>query len=153
MAARGTRVEPEIVIFMKSILRLGALSFLAAALLAAPAPLQAQNTNKPSAKSGTENKTSKGDKKAGGHPFHGKLAELNKTAKTITVGKSVIQITSETKIKKADKPATLEDGVVGEPVSGYVKPNADGKAIATSVAFGAKPDSKGSEKKKSSSDK
>ena len=60
---------------------------------------------------------------------------MDKTAKTIKVGESVYQITSETKITKDGKPATLEDGVVGEPVSGYAKPTEDGKMAATTVHF------------------
>ena len=64
------------------------------------------------------------------------------------MGESVYQITSETKISKDGKPATLEDGVVGEPVTGYVKPSEGGKMAATTVRFGAKADDKGGSKKK-----
>ena len=53
-------------------------------------------------------------KKPSAGPFHGKLVAVDKMAKTITVGKRTFQITSTTKIRKNDKPATLEDGVVGE---------------------------------------
>ena len=131
---------------MKRILKLGAISLLAAAVAGTPLQLLAQTTNKPAAKPAADKPAAKpaadakAEKKA--HPFHGKLAEVNKVAKTITVGKSIYQITSETKIKKGDKPATLEEGVVGEPVSGYVKPNADGKFVATTVTFGAKTETK-----------
>jgi hypothetical protein len=83
----------------------------------------------------------------GGHPFLGKLAAVDKAAKTIKVGESVYQITSETKITKDGKPATLDDGVVGEPVSGYAKPTDDGKMAATMVRFGAKAENKSAEKK------
>ena len=40
-------------------------------------------------------------------------------------------------------------GVVGEPVSGFVKPTDDGKMTATTVHFGVKVEEKGSENKKS----
>jgi hypothetical protein len=73
---------------------------------------------------------------------------VDKIAKTIKVGESVYQVTSATKITKDGKPATLEDGVVGEPVSGYVKPTEDGKMRATTLHFGAKADDKGGSKKK-----
>jgi hypothetical protein len=63
---------------------------------------------------------------------------VDKTARTIIVGKRTFLITSETKINKSGKPATLEDGVVGEQVSGYVKPNEQGKLVATKINFGAK---------------
>jgi hypothetical protein len=134
---------------IKSILRIGALSLLAAAIAAAPTQLLAQSTNKPPAekKSAVAKKEPAAKKKAA-HPFHGKLAEVDKVAKTIKVGESVYQITSETKITKEGKPATLEDGVVGEPVSGYVKPTEDGKMAATTMRFGAKAEAKVSEKKK-----
>ena len=68
---------------------------------------------------------------------------MDKIAKTIKVGESLYQITSATKITKDGKPATLEDGVVGDPVSGFVKPTEDGKMTATTVHFGAKAEEKG----------
>jgi hypothetical protein len=86
-------------------------------------------------------------KKKVGHPFRGKLAAVDKVAKTIKVGESIYQITSQTKISKAGKPATLEDGVVGEPVTGFVKTTDDGKMAATSVRFGGKTDQTGGETK------
>lgn len=99
----------------------------------------AQSTNKVA--SGTKQKTStdEGAASKSAHPFRGKLAAVDKTAKTITIGKSVYLITSETKIKKAGQPATLADGVIGEPASGYAKPTADGKMWASSLNFGPKP--------------
>jgi len=98
---------------------------------------QAQSTNKV-AKDGSMQKLA--------HPFRGKLAAVDKVAKTITVGKSVYHITSETKIKKGDKPAILEDGVIGEPVSGYAKPMEGGKMLASSVNFGPKWENAGTKK-------
>jgi hypothetical protein len=38
---------------------------------------------------------------------------------------------------KDGKPATLEDGVVGEPVGGSYAESADGKMVAKMVRFGA----------------
>lgn len=134
---------------MKSLLKIGLLTLLATSLAGLPLHLQAQSTNKPAAKK-SETGVKEGKK---AHPFHGKLAAVDKMAKTITVGKSTYQITSETKIMKAGKPATLSDGVVGEEVSGYVKPDDAGKLVASSLNFGPKPDAKNSEKKSSSSDK
>jgi hypothetical protein len=87
-------------------------------------------------------------KKPSAHPFHGKLAAIDKTAKTITVGKSVYHLTAETKIKKDGNPATLADAVIGEEASGYVKPADDGKMNASSLNLGAKPEGKHTEKKK-----
>ena len=138
----------------KLVLRLGAACLLTFALCAMPAPLAAQTTNKPASakKPAAETpESSKSEKKPAAGPFHGKLAGVDQTAKTITVGKRTFLITSETKIKKEGKPATLQDGVVGEEISGYVKPNEAGKLAATTVNFGPKP--KSSEKKPESSGK
>ncbi|MST94630.1 MAG: hypothetical protein EXS33_05070 [Pedosphaera sp.] len=71
-------------------------------------------------------------------PFTGILTAVDKQAKTITVGERVFQVTSETKITKAGKPATLEDGVVGEEAAGSCKTADGGKMEAGSVRFGAK---------------
>ena len=133
---------------MKSIVRIGALSVLAAAIAVAPTQLLAQSTNKPAAdkKPAAAQKDSVAKKKAA-HPFHGKLAAVDKVAKTIKVGESVYQITSATKITKDGKPATLDEGVVGDLVTGSVKPTDDGKMAATSVYFGGKAQDKGAEKK------
>ena len=134
---------------MTSLLKLGAFGLLATALAGSPAQLLAQTTNNPTAtKKATVTKKDAATKSKAAHPFHGKLAEVDKIAKTIKVGESVYQITSATKITKDGKPATLEDGVVGEPVSGYVKPTEDGKMPATTLHFGAKADDKGGSKKK-----
>jgi hypothetical protein len=135
-------------IMIKSVLRIGAVSVLAAAIAAMPAQLLAQSTNKPTAekKAGAAKKESEAKKKSA-RPFRGKLAAVDKTAKTIQVGKSIYYITSETKITKAGQPATLDDGVVGEPTSGYVKPAEDGKMTATTLRFGPKVENAGGEKK------
>jgi hypothetical protein len=133
-----------------SIARLTLLAFISAALASAPVRSQAQTTNKApvdkAASQGAE--ATKPEKPGKAGPFHGKLAAVDKVAKTITVGKRTFQITSETRIKKTGKPATLDDGVVGETVSGYVKPASDGKLAATTVNFGPKPAPQESEKPK-----
>jgi hypothetical protein len=126
----------------KFVLRLGAACLLGFALYGAPWQLAAQTTNKPASSKKPAAETQEpatGEKKPVAGPFHGKLAAVDQTAKTITVGKRTFLITSETKIKKDGKPATLQDGVVNEEVSGYVKPNDAGKLVATTVNFGPKP--------------
>lgn len=72
-------------------------------------------------------------------PFHGKLKAVDKAAKTISVGEMTLQITSETTITKDGKPATLDDGVVGENVGGSYTKGEDGKLTAGKLHFGAKP--------------
>jgi hypothetical protein len=132
----------------KSFLKTGLAGLLTLTLVASPTFMfgQGTNTNKAPAEKKAATKDASADKKASAGPFHGKLAALDKAAKTITVGKRTFQITSETKIHKAGKPATFEEGVVGEEVSGYIKPADDGKLIATTVNFGPKVETKGSEK-------
>jgi hypothetical protein len=117
----------------KSILKLSLLSLLAIAVGGLVVQARAQETDKPT----VEKKESK---KSGVTPFHGKLKAVDTTAKTITVGELTIQITSDTKISKAGKPATLEDGVVGEDVSGAYRKTADGKLDATTVHLGHRPE-------------
>ena len=131
---------------MKKLVKLGALSLLAA-LVATPLSLSAQTaTNKAAATAPAAKKPApadaKGEKKPSAHPFHGKLAKLDKVEKTLTVGKTVIHVNSQTKIKKDGKPALFEDGIEGEPVSGYVKPDANGQMVASSVNYGAKAEPK-----------
>jgi Domain of unknown function (DUF5666) len=125
---------------LKYLIRVSVLGFLSFAIAGQPFGALAQTTNRALAKPDTEKK--EGAKKAVAGPFRGKLAAMDKTAKTLTVGKRSFQVTSETKILKAGKPATFEDGVVGEEVSGYVKPNEDGKLVATKVNFGPKVEAK-----------
>lgn len=72
-------------------------------------------------------------------PFHGKLVAVDTDAMTLTVGKRTFAVTSETKITKDGKPATLSDGVVGENVGGACKKTEDGKLNAITVNFGTKP--------------
>jgi hypothetical protein len=120
-----------------SIVRVLLASLISLSVYAAPVAAFAQTTNKaPVEKKSVTPVDNEKTPKPG--PFHGKLVAIDKVGKTITVGKRTFQITSDTKLKKGGKPATLEAGVVGEMVSGYVKPSADGKLVASSVNFGPK---------------
>jgi hypothetical protein len=133
---------------MKSALKFGAIGLLVAAIAGAPTQLLAQTTNKPAAtRKSTAEKKAPSDKKRTGGGVHGNLAAIDKVAKTITVGKRTYQITSDTKISKAGKPATLEDGVQGEYVSLGYHATDDGKLNATTVKFGG-PQAKNAENTK-----
>lgn len=114
---------------IKSIGKLSLVAILAAMVVGMPARVSAENA--PAAPA-----------KAKATAFRGKLAKVDASAKTITVenkskGDRTIEITSETKITKDGKPATLSDGVVGEPVSGSYIEGSDGKMAAKAVKFGA----------------
>ncbi len=74
-------------------------------------------------------------------PFGGKIKSIDTTAKTITIdreNKNTFAITSETKITKHGKPATLADAVVGDEVGGLAL-DTDGKLELLSLRLGAKP--------------
>lgn len=74
-------------------------------------------------------------------PFRGKVAAVDKAAKTVTVGARVFQITSETKILKGEVPGTLDDGSVGAAVSGSYHEAGGGKLVAKMIRFGPKAES------------
>ncbi len=113
---------------MKSILKLTLLGLMAVAVSGTPTMLHAQDAT-----------TNAAPKKVRAIPFHGKLEAVDNTAKTITVGKTTINVTSDTKIMKSGKPATLADGTVGDDVAGSYRKDAEGKNNAVSLRFGAKP--------------
>ena len=121
----------------KAILHLLAAGFLAVASLTLVLPAPAAESAKPDA-------SAKEPKVKSIVPFHGKISAVNKTAKTITlegkVNSRVIQITSETKIVKAGKPAVFDDATVGEEVGGRGQQK-DGKMEAVSLRIGPKSES------------
>lgn len=124
----------------KQILRTGALTLMAGALAGLPLQLRAQtSTNKPAV-------TKPASKAAPGQslPLVGNIAAVNKVAKTITVGKRVFQVTSETRILKADKktPAVFDDAVVGEHITGSYSKADDEKLTAKSLYLGTASESK-----------
>jgi hypothetical protein len=121
----------------KNISKITILSLFAAALVAMPALSRAEVTNAPAS-----GQTAQPKHKKNNPPFHGILKAVDTGAKTLTVGTLTLQITSDTKITKDGQPATLSDGVVGEPVSGAYTKTDDGKPNALIVHFGAKPKKK-----------
>ncbi len=131
---------------IRTILRTTVISLALAAIIGAPAPLLAQTPEKPAADTKTTTKEPS-EKKPSPGVFHGKLAKVDQTAKTITVGKRTYLITKDSRLFKAGKEATLADGVVNEEVSGYGKLNTEGKLYATKVNFGPKAETKAAETK------
>src|SRR5262245_37790025 len=120
---------------MKTLIKLFTIAVFTAALATAP-QLLAQSTNKATTekKSSTEKKEP-AEKKQASIPFHGNIVTMDKNARTLTIGKRIFLVTSETKIFKSDKPATFADGAVGDYVTGSFKKMDDGKLIANSVYF------------------
>ena len=128
-------------IMKKQITKLALFSLIAAALVAVPAASRAED--KPAA---TPAAPAAPAKKHGALPFHGKIAAVDATASTITVGSLTLNITSETKITKDGKPATLTDFAVGDKVGGSYKK--DGDKLNATVLHPAKGDKAESKKKK-----
>ena len=73
-------------------------------------------------------------------PFRGKIAAVDKSAKTIKVGERTFHVTSDTRIVKAGKPATLDDATVGEDVGGAYRESEDKKMNLVSLRVGARPE-------------
>ena len=116
------------------------LGLVAAALAFTPSASFAQDdTNAPA--------QSAAPKKHKSPPFHGKVAAVDATAQTLTVGTLTITVTSSTKITQAatGEAATFSDITVGEFVTGTYKKTHDGTLNATTIHIGKK-------KKKSSSE-
>ena len=112
-------------------------AIIVAALVAAPASLRAEDKPaKPEASQSAEH----APKKKGVVPFHGKVAAVDATAATVSAGSRTFNITSETKITKNGKPATLADISVGEKIGGAYKKTEAGKLNAVSIRIGEKPE-------------
>ena len=121
----------------KTILKLAVIGLLVTAIAAAPnRAFGDDKTNKMPATGSADAAKPKRDTA----PFRGKVGSVDKAAMTFTVGERTFQVSSETKIMKGGKPATLEDAAVGDEVGGSYKKTADGKLVALSVRFGAKPE-------------
>lgn len=109
-------------------------SLVTAALIAVPAVSRAED--KPAVKPAADAGQPAAKKRP--TPFHGKVAAVDAAAATVTVGKTTINITSETKITKDGKPATLSEIVVGDTVGGSYKKDDAGKSNATTLNAGEK---------------
>lgn len=127
---------------MKNLVKYASLSLLAAALAFTPTLSRAQDaaTNAPAMAPADGSTTNAAPtvkkKKGGGLPFHGKIATLDASAGTLTVGELSLTITSKTKISTNNVPATLDDFKVGDSVSGYYKKTADGTLNLTTLRLG-----------------
>ena len=79
-------------------------------------------------------------KKPGHVPFHGKVTAIDKQKMAVSLEERVFIVTSETKITKANKPATFGDVTVGEEIRGSYRKTEDGKMNLLSLYIGAKTD-------------
>jgi Cu/Ag efflux protein CusF len=120
----------------KTFLKLAAITLLAT-LIAGPVQAQDKKESKPAAAAEGKKQTPKGI------PGHGKLSAVDANAKTISVaGKDkdrTFLVTSQTRILKDNKPATLADAKVGDEVGLYfVAEEKEGKHELLSLRIGAK---------------
>ena len=72
-----------------------------------------------------------------GQPFSGKIEAVDTTAKTFTVGTSMIYVTDTSKLTKDGKAIKLTDLKVGEQVHGTSRVTFDGKTEAITLKVGA----------------
>jgi len=133
----------------KNMLKMVVMGILALIIASLPCTALAQGKGKGKAQ---QSEGTKAEKKKGVPPLVGKVAAIDKTAKTITIGNSTVQITSETRFEKQGKPATLDDGVVGEWAMVRYNKTEDGKMVALMVRFGPRPEGESGEKKKKGND-
>ncbi len=73
--------------------------------------------------------------------FHGKIASVDATAKTFTVGTRTIKVTDETKLTKQGAAATMADIVADEEVRGSYMKKEDGSLEGKNVKLGPKSES------------
>ena len=126
----------------KTITRIAVVALLAAAIGTAPTQVFGEDSKK--------EKSAAAETKQGRLPFHGKIAAVDKKAKTFTVGERTFQITSETRLSKGGKPATLDDVTVGEEVGGSYEKADDGKLIVKMARTGPKAENEVKAKLKNS---
>src|SRR3954447_7988604 len=129
---------------LSTIVLIGLLLSLSGAFAAPPAP--ASPKSKDSAAPASE-------KKGRGLPFHGNVAAVDKSAKTITMeGKKqrVFHLTPETKINKDKKPTTIASLAAGDYVGGYAREMADGKLELVTLNIGSATNKSKSAAQKSS---
>ena len=112
------------------ITKVALLGLLTAAIVALPSVTRAQDAS--------TNSTPAAPAHPHHPPVHGKVAAVDTAAMTLTVGETTIVVTSETKISKDGKPATLSDIMVGDNVIASGKKDDSGKFVATKINDGVK---------------
>lgn len=120
----------------KQIFQLTFGGLIAASLITAPASLQA--ADKP-AKPGASEAPIPPPPQIVRQPFRGKVESVDTAKMTLTVGSQVVHVTSETKISKGGKPATLSEIAVGDLVGGSAKKDEAGNLNAAIIRVGEIP--------------
>lgn len=119
------------------------LAVILTAALAAPFATSAQDKEKEKPAAAGDAKEKAKDKAPRPYPFNGKLDAVDKDKKTLTImGKEksrMFYVDGQTKITKHEKPATLDEAIVGEIVAGQVRRADDGREVLVSLRIGPKP--------------
>ena len=121
---------------IKSTVKLSWLGLTVLALAALPLGA-AEQAEKGEVKKEAAPPVSKAERTGVAVPFHGTLTA--KTDASISIKERVFEVTSETKITKDGKPATLAEGEIGKPVSGQYR-KLEGKLVAKLIHLGGKPE-------------
>ena len=124
---------------MKSTIKFPLLGLTVLALAAWPLSA-AEPAEKGEVKKEAKPSASKAERTGVAVPFHGTLTA--KTDASITIKERVFEVTSETKIVKNGKPATLAEGETGKAVSGQYR-KFEGKLVAKLINFGEKSEAPG----------
>ncbi len=72
-------------------------------------------------------------------PFNGKIVSVDKSAKSLVIGKRTFHVTAQSEITKQGKAATLDDAQIGEMAGGSFV-DKEGKLEIVKVRFGPKPE-------------
>lgn len=115
--------------------KIALFTLIAAALITTTVGVSAQDAKPEKAEKPAAGAASRNPR---GLPLRGKVAAVDAAAATVTVGKTTVIITSETKIMKQGKPATIADITVGENITGQYKKDEAGKNHATVIHIGGK---------------
>ena len=106
--------------------------FLCAVLPASAAPTPAPSALPPAVPAA----------KAKPFPYTGVIASVDKTARTLSIGKNVVHkvyVQPETKLSQDEKPVAFETFAAGMDVRCSVRKRADGDYDAVSIKIGKKP--------------
>ena len=129
-------------------------AFIAALILSAPLPSNAQEKKSASSSTTEATQTTKSPHSI---PYHGKISAVDQTARTFTIPgierMRVFSITETTVITKDGNPATITDVAVDEDVRGSYWKRADGSLEAKSVKLGQKTEGELSKSKKKKKEK
>ncbi len=107
--------------------------FLAGAALSIPQPTFAKGRESPTPKTSASESASAGTKKPRALPFHGKIASVDASARTFTVGKRTSKMVDETKITKEGAEVSMSDLSESVMVGGSYWKKEDGSLEAKTV--------------------